>query len=713
MRSAVLSFILLLFAAPASATTVPGELALRANFETAAVQLAYTGDDGRNNSATLWYRPSGTSEWIEAHPLARIEHEPGRSLAGVIMGLDPDTTYDVRVLVSDPDGISGPDEITGSITTRSDVFPTGSGRTFHVAPGGSDSADGSEDRPLATIQHAVDLAGPGDTVLVHPGIYRESVTITSSGSVSAYLLVQAAGPGVILDGADETFQTSTSDLWSHVSGDVYSASLGFSSRLAYVDGHKLYPYATLGELDSLPADTTGSVTQGYYGSSLGGYHISGTTAYLVTRDGSDPDTLEVSIPSLQNGITVRGAHHLVIDGIEVRHYGMDFEGATGRGIEVVDGDSIVIRNCTVHAARWGIRIRRSTRVLVEGCTLWDDLSYGLTRDPGSPYCAYANPRAHTVGLSMEGSYEDHVIRGNTVRGFVDGIVVGSGRGERCENFDIHANDISESMDDALEMDCDDINGKAWGNVIHENHSAVSISGCDVGPLFVVRNLVYRYFNESYKLHPRDVQGPVFIYNNTMSSSWEDLAGDVGRALEIEINPGVVYHSDHYITFSNNIFTGSDWAMVLGGTPPAADTFLFDQNLWHTTHPSQFFTVSGAEYATLADFAAATGQEEGGIQADPGFTDAAGLDFTLLESSPAVDSAAIIPNVSDTFVGEGPDRGALERGAPPIIPDTSPDAPPDAATDVERDPVADVSTDPGTDDAVPGDDAQGCGCSMVV
>ena len=38
---------------------------------------------------------------------------------------------------------------------------------LHVAPTGSDQADGSEPRPFRTIGRAAELARPGDRVVVH------------------------------------------------------------------------------------------------------------------------------------------------------------------------------------------------------------------------------------------------------------------------------------------------------------------------------------------------------------------------------------------------------------------------------------------------------------------------------------------------------------------------------------------------------------------
>src|SRR5437870_13200016 len=75
------------------------------------------GEDNRNASVEVLYRRSGSGDWKQALPLLRIggervfraaEHLDYTTLprfAGSILDLEPDTEYDVRLTMRDPDGV--------------------------------------------------------------------------------------------------------------------------------------------------------------------------------------------------------------------------------------------------------------------------------------------------------------------------------------------------------------------------------------------------------------------------------------------------------------------------------------------------------------------------------------------------------------------------------------------------------------------------------
>ena len=103
--------------------------------------------------------------------------------AGSILNLKPGTEYDVRLTLSDPDGASGETTRTLKLRTRAEPQPYSGGRTLHVY---SPEHKGPRQEPAFTgILEAYygaglgdwsvvweESANPGDTLLVHAGLYR-------------------------------------------------------------------------------------------------------------------------------------------------------------------------------------------------------------------------------------------------------------------------------------------------------------------------------------------------------------------------------------------------------------------------------------------------------------------------------------------------------------------------------------------------------------
>lgn len=93
--------------------------------------------------------------------------------------------------------------------------------TWHVATNGNDAAEGCGPAPLRTIQHAADLAQPGDTILVHAGVYRERINPPRGGTADALRIVYEAAPGEKVEIKGSEVVTN----WVQVAGDVWKATL--------------------------------------------------------------------------------------------------------------------------------------------------------------------------------------------------------------------------------------------------------------------------------------------------------------------------------------------------------------------------------------------------------------------------------------------------------------------------------------------------------
>jgi hypothetical protein len=117
-------------------------------------------------------------------------------------------------------------------TSQADRNKTQSGHNYSVAPTGNDAGPGTCERPWKTIQHAADLAAPGDTVYVRKGVYHELVTIPNSGTQAGGYITFESFPGetAILDGSTLTPPSNTWSAFFYVVNQSYIIIKGFEIR---------------------------------------------------------------------------------------------------------------------------------------------------------------------------------------------------------------------------------------------------------------------------------------------------------------------------------------------------------------------------------------------------------------------------------------------------------------------------------------------------
>ena len=183
-------------ALPAADAVTPGDLVVEpATLLNLGFEWWIDGDDNRNASVAVSFRARGETEWRQALPLLRLNGERIYSesrvdvvapnmFAGSILDLVPDTEYEARFVLSDPDGVRGEAERTATVRTRAEPAPAQGGRVFHVYPHGF---TGQKTEPaFEGLMCAYNewCAGtdwatsgrprvrPGDTILVHAGVYQ-------------------------------------------------------------------------------------------------------------------------------------------------------------------------------------------------------------------------------------------------------------------------------------------------------------------------------------------------------------------------------------------------------------------------------------------------------------------------------------------------------------------------------------------------------------
>ncbi|OGV73059.1 MAG: hypothetical protein A3K19_00935 [Lentisphaerae bacterium RIFOXYB12_FULL_65_16] len=93
---------------------------------------------------------------------------------------------------------------------------SGWGATYYVSPTGKDKLDGAQTRPFATIQRAALIMEPGDTCIIHGGMYQETVRPLNSGTEGKPIVFRAySGERVIMAGATDLTKWQPADgaLW--------------------------------------------------------------------------------------------------------------------------------------------------------------------------------------------------------------------------------------------------------------------------------------------------------------------------------------------------------------------------------------------------------------------------------------------------------------------------------------------------------------------
>src|SRR5579864_362902 len=238
----------LLAAAAPENKVKPGELVIdHPTLINLGFEWMIQGDDNRTAQVAVTYRKQGQGEWKTGMPLLRLQGEriyqkdswdvvSPNMFAGSILDLEPDTAYEARFVMSDSDGIAGQTAKTVtktvSVRTRPEPQPYAGGKVYHVYPTtytGTKLEPSFEGVMCAykyycgggdTTTTARPRVKPGDTILVHAGLYKyhaeyygpdRSVNATSpyegtyyltaSGTPDKPIVIKGAGDGeVIFDG---------------------------------------------------------------------------------------------------------------------------------------------------------------------------------------------------------------------------------------------------------------------------------------------------------------------------------------------------------------------------------------------------------------------------------------------------------------------------------------------------------------------------------
>jgi parallel beta-helix repeat protein len=238
--------------------------------------------------------------------------------------------------------------------------------TYYVdasSPSCSASGPGTASSPYCTISAAVSAhSGAGITIVVRPGIYREEVSIPASGVSGNPFVLQAQGPGVVVDGSEDFSATSK---WVLYSGNVWRASsVTWSPQQLFADGARLV------KSSSAP----GSLPVGAF------RYVPGAGLY-ANVGGGNPGAHQASVSRRSYGFVVSGRSWVTLSGFEVTR-------SNEYGIYIASGSAncVVSGNRVTFARHYGIGLSGGPGALIASNVVTDNGDHGISLGSGSDGC---------------------------------------------------------------------------------------------------------------------------------------------------------------------------------------------------------------------------------------------------------------------------------------------------------------------------------------
>ncbi len=642
--AAWLSFIAVLpiGAALAENATVSGKFTVeRPTLLSLGFEWRLAGDDNRNAQVAVSYRKVGETAWRKGLPMLRIggevvdggrpvkggtfyyDYTAPNMLAGSILNLEPNTEYECRFILSDPDGISGTTEQTVTVRTRKVPVPANGGRVYHVYPFGY---KGPMEQPAFTGLMSAYYTGtgdgdhsnvlpprvrPGDTILLHAGLYRGERYIYGGidPKIPAY--------GVNFDGTYYLTASGTPDK------PIVIKAAG--------DGEVIFDGA-------------------------GNYNLF---------------NLEAANYNYFEGITVRNTDVAFLLGIK------SIVGASGftllrsrlenigRGVQddwAGSKDFYIVDNVFIG------------RHSLEKLQTWYKSEF-WGKYPGYPATVTSE---YAVKLYGQG----HVVANNYIAAMHDGIDIAT-YGTPSEDpeavpvsIDFYNNDFYDLADNCIELDGGAHNVRAFRNrCFNSAGGAFSFQPIFGGPAYLYQNVVYQATTGG-PLKTTDTPAGLLVYQNTFIGE-ASIAPGSNEHFRNNLFVGdnwkePVFNLATFTNYSSSDYNG--WRV----NPQAPYAFAWTSPPFGNPPVYKNSGLIERHYKTLAEFQQATGQDRHSVPVDydifqnvqaPDPSDPQRLyapenfDFRLKAGSAAIGKGEVLPTINDGFTGSAPDLGALGLNEP--------------------------------------------------
>ncbi len=599
------------------------------------VTLDASNDPDRDAISNLEYRLSGETIYRRGFPLTRMADT---RFVGSLFWLEPGSIYDVRVGFSDADNdpINGV-VLTDSSSTRAEITIPIASHTYYVSTNGNGT--GCSLASPCQLEEGLSQVHPGEEVVLRGGTYYQGdLSLPRSGVAGAPIVIRSfTGETAILNGADPAVFN-----WDSQGSGIYHTTANVAdSYLVLANGERLLPYRSMADLQTL-----------HWG--IPGFYVNGVDLYVHLAGDADPNNAAMIVSRFSSAFTIE-QNYIYFLNLTFQHFGV---GDYPKALYFFNASDNLVQGCIFAMNNLGIGIKYDSHRNVIQDNLFYDAIFSWPWD--SFYAGEVPYDGGGIRFYSPSDGRGTVIRNNTFHDFFDGFGACPEETSAITNeTDIYHNLVYNSGDDGMETDGRCSNVRIWGNTLHDVLMGISLAPVYDGPVYAIRNLIYRtgagnndYSGSAFKFNSGyDQSGLMYLFHNTGDAF---LTDPLSSGLHIK-SPG----SWTMITARNNIWSGTDYSISNANPDQPID---LDYDDLCTTRPGELAWWSNLDdrhLNTLLELQTATGQELHGMNALPGFTDAASGDYTLADSSELIDAGLVIPGINDNYLGSAPDIGAFE------------------------------------------------------
>ncbi|MDP1797018.1 MAG: right-handed parallel beta-helix repeat-containing protein [Planctomycetaceae bacterium] len=358
-------------------------------------------------------------------------------------------------------------------------------RTIFVSPQGSDWNSGATaTTAVATVQHAADLARPGDQIRIGPGTYYERVHLRCGGTEHAPVSLVAEIPGSVIITGELPSKVPADWIWRDEGNGLFSTAV--RSPVYWLnDGAATCYRLPWGGVTALKKLTEKPGAQS-------AYCQENNRLFVYLTDGNHPQKEDLRTHRPAPAPREWGEFKSATVWVETDHIrleGLQIEFGIGAAVNLWNAEHVEIRDCAFSGSTFGVKcgggIKPSRHVTLMNCLYHNYPQYHwrknwLTWD--EVYAAYSSSAliaSTDTPLTVENCLVTHA--GDALR-------ISPRVGQEPTSAIIDGNFLAHCTDDALEFDGDGAHVDVRNNIVYEAHQNLAFSPVEQGPIAVQNNL---------------------------------------------------------------------------------------------------------------------------------------------------------------------------------------------------------------------------------